>query len=142
MVRDALRKAERNGNHAALREDLAKILQIAEGLHGNHSRGKVIFACREQGIWREKDIPPRVGQSQIKVDSRFHLRPLVDAYSGLPRTCIALVDRKRARIFELQEGEITQKTGSGVWALARSARAVMASRDMRPDIASATWRTR
>ena len=61
MVRDVLRKAERNGNHAALREDLAKILQIAEGLHGNHSRGKVIFACREQGIWREKDIPPRAG---------------------------------------------------------------------------------
>jgi peptide subunit release factor 1 (eRF1) len=109
LVGDALRQAERNGNHAALREDLTKILQIAEDLHGNHSRGKVIFACREQGIWREKDIPPRPAQSQITVNSRFHLRPLVDAYSGLPRTCIALVNRKKARIFELQESEITQK---------------------------------
>ena len=109
MVGDILRKAERNGNQAALKEDLARILQIAEGLHGNHSRGKVIFACREQGIWQERDVPPRAGQSQIKVNSRFHLRPLVDAYSGVPRTCIALVDRKRARIFELQEGGITQK---------------------------------
>jgi peptide subunit release factor 1 (eRF1) len=109
LVRDVLRKAERNGNHVALREDLAKILQIAEALHGNHSRGKVIFACREQGIWREQDIPARPDQSQIRVEARFHLSPLVHAYSGLPRTCIALVNRKKARIFELQENEITQK---------------------------------
>jgi hypothetical protein len=109
LVRDALRKAERNGNHAVLREDLEKILTIAEALHGNHSRGKAIFACREQGIWRELDIPQRPEQSQITVNSRFHLRPLVDARSGLPRTCIALVNRKKARIFELQDKEITQK---------------------------------
>lgn len=109
LVRDALRKAERNGNHTVLREDLERVLNIAEGLHGNHSRGKAIFACREQGIWRELDIPPRPEQSQITVNSRFHLRPLVDAKSGLPRTCIALVNRKKARIFELQETEITQK---------------------------------
>jgi peptide chain release factor subunit 1 len=110
LVRDALRKAERNGNHTVLREDLEKILAIAEGLHGNHSRGKAIFACREQGIWRELDIPPRPEPSQITVNSRFHLRPLVDAKSGLPRTCIALVNRKKARIFELQDTEITQKS--------------------------------
>jgi peptide subunit release factor 1 (eRF1) len=108
LVRDIMRKAGRNGNSAALRQDLDRILQIAEGLHGNHSRGKVIFACREQGIWRELDIPPRVGQSAIKVNSRFHLRPLVHAYSGLPRTCIALVNRKKARLFELRENEISQ----------------------------------
>ena len=109
LVRDALRKAERNGNHVALREDLERVLKIAEGLYGNHSRGKAIFACREQGIWYELDTPPRPDQSQITVNSRFHLRPLVDANSGLPRTCIALVNRKKARIFELQETEITQK---------------------------------
>ncbi|HEV8493386.1 MAG TPA: hypothetical protein VGR76_14010, partial [Candidatus Angelobacter sp.] len=103
LVRDVLRKAERNGNDAAMRQDLEKVLEIAEGLHGNHSRGKAIFACREQGIWHEFDVPPRLGRSQITVNSRFHLRPLVDAKSGLPRTCIALVNRKKARIFELQE---------------------------------------
>jgi peptide subunit release factor 1 (eRF1) len=109
LVRDAQRKAERNGNDAAMRQDFEKVLEIAEGLHGNHSRGKAIFACREQGIWHEFDVPPRLGRSQITVNSRFHLRPLVDAKSGLPRTCIALVNRKKARIFELQETEITQK---------------------------------
>ena len=109
LVRECIRKAERNGNQPALREDLTRILQIAEGLHGNHSRGKVIFACREQGLWHEFDVPPRLGRSQINVNARFHLRPLVDAYSALPHICIALVNRKRARIFELQEGGITQR---------------------------------
>ncbi|HEY7404016.1 MAG TPA: hypothetical protein VIB39_10875 [Candidatus Angelobacter sp.] len=109
LVRETLRRNERNGSHATLREDLAKVLQVAEGLHGNHSRGKVIFACREQGIWRELDVPPRLGRSRIAVSSRFHLRPLVEAHAGVPRTCIALVNRKRSRIFELHEAEITQR---------------------------------
>jgi hypothetical protein len=109
LVRETLRRNERNGNHATLREDLAKVLQIAEGLHGNHSRGKVIFACREQGIWRELDVPPRLGHSRIDVSSRFHLRPLVEAHAGMPRTCIALVNRKKSRIFEMNESEITQR---------------------------------
>ncbi|HET9280399.1 MAG TPA: hypothetical protein VFR24_00390 [Candidatus Angelobacter sp.] len=109
LVRETLRRSERNGNHVALREDLTKVLQVAEGLHGNHSRGKVIFACREQGVWLELDVPPRLGRSRIAVNSRFHLRPLVEAYSGIPRTCIALVNRKKSRIFELREIGITQK---------------------------------
>jgi peptide chain release factor subunit 1 len=109
LIRESLRRVERNGNDTALREDLQRILQIAEGLHGNHSRGKAIFACREQGIWREMDVPPRLGASLIIVNSRFHLKPLVAARTGMPRTCIALVDRKRARIFELVEDVLLPK---------------------------------
>src|SRR5579859_5636396 len=122
LVRECLRRAERSGNHTALREDLAAILQIAEGLHGNHSRGKVVFACRQQGIWRELDVPPRLGRSQVTVNSRFHLRPLVEAYSGFPRTCIALVNRKKARVFELREGGISQKSDLEFGASMRPAR--------------------
>src|SRR5262249_34439485 len=62
LVRETLRRAERNGNQVALREDLRKILDIAERLRGNHSRGKAIFACKEQGIWRDLDVPPRLGK--------------------------------------------------------------------------------
>jgi peptide subunit release factor 1 (eRF1) len=108
LVREALHKAERHGNHHALREDLKKVLAIAEHLHGNHSRGKAIFSCSEVGIWRELDVPPRLGQSSVTVNSRFHLRPLVAANSGGPRTCVALVNREKARIFELYEDGIQQ----------------------------------
>jgi peptide subunit release factor 1 (eRF1) len=109
MVRDALKKAERNGNDLALREDLQRILQVAEGLHGNHSRGKAIFACRELGVWHELDVPPRLGHSQVIVNSRFHLKPMVAARAGVPRTCIALVDRRKARIFEMAEDTLIAK---------------------------------
>jgi peptide subunit release factor 1 (eRF1) len=109
LVREALRKAERSGNHLQMRDDLNKILQIAERLHGNHSRGKVIFACQEHGVWQELDVPPRLGKSQLRVNSRFHLKPLVAAYAGYPRVCIALVDSQKARIFALQEEELIQK---------------------------------
>ena len=109
LVRESLRKAERSGNHHALREDLGKILEVAERLHGNHSRGKAIFACSEQGIWKEMDVPPRMGRSLIAVNSRFHLKPLIQAYTGFPRTCIALVDRQKARIFQLQDDELIQR---------------------------------
>ncbi|HYL93397.1 MAG TPA: hypothetical protein VEW69_09600, partial [Alphaproteobacteria bacterium] len=109
LMRAALRKAGRGGLHHALRQDLQKIVDIAEMLHGNHSRGKAILACSEKGIWRELDVPPRLGRSQLFVNSRFHLKPLVAAYTGQPRTCIALMDRKRGRIFELRQGELTQR---------------------------------
>lgn len=105
LVREALRRAERAGNHRSLREDLQKVLQAAEGLHGNHSRGKAIFACQERSVWWELDVPPRLGQSQIKVETRFHLGPLVAAQSTVVRACIALVNRQKARIFEMNTGD-------------------------------------
>src|SRR6266436_4823785 len=91
------------------REDLQRIMAVAEGLHGNHSRGKVIFACREHGIWRELDVAPRLGHSQLTVNSRFHLKPLVAALSNLRRVCVALVNKQKARLFELREESISQK---------------------------------
>jgi peptide subunit release factor 1 (eRF1) len=117
LVREALRQADRGRNHQGLRDDLQNILQAAEGFYGNHSRGKVIFACSERGIWRALDLPPRLGRSQLKVESRFHLRPLVAAQAGNIRTCIALVNRLKARVFELNSGEINagdMKTGTGI----------------------------
>lgn len=120
LVREALRRAERNGNNQTVREDLQRILQIAETLHGNHSRGMAVFACRERGIWRELDVPPRLGRSQITVNSRFHLKPLVAAYAGVPRALIALADRRKARIFELQNDLLTQKPDLEFGLLSRS----------------------
>jgi peptide subunit release factor 1 (eRF1) len=52
------------------------------------------------------DLPPRLGRAQLRVDSRFHLRPLVAAQSGLQRVCIALLNQLKARIFEMNCGEL------------------------------------
>lgn len=112
LVRNALRQPERAGNHQLLRGDLEKIHALAESLYGNHSMGKAVFACSERDIWLEMDLPPRLGRSQIKVDTRFHLRPLVAAQAGAVRTCVALVNRLKARVFEMNTvvtGDIRNK---------------------------------
>src|SRR5437879_2794043 len=63
LVEQAIHRHGRNGNgnHVRLRNDLQRILEIAEKLHGNHSRAKAIFACSDKEVWREFDIPEIAG---------------------------------------------------------------------------------
>ena len=111
LVRDAQRKAERCGANSAARSDLDRILQIAERLRGNHTRARAVFACAKQGIWREFDLPARLRASQIFLNDRFHLRPLLAILAASPRSCIALIDRERARLFTLWMDELMEHTG-------------------------------
>jgi len=110
LVRDALRESERQGKNGSARADLDRILTLAENLHGNQARGKAVFACSQQNFWREFDLPPQLGQTQLFVNRQFHLKPLAELLGAQPALWIAVVDRQRARFFdlrldELQEGE-------------------------------------
>jgi hypothetical protein len=109
LVRDALRQAERNGG-AGARPDLERILALAEQLHGNHARGKAVFACAARKIWREFDLPPRLRRSELFVRPRFHLTPLallLDANER--RCCVALIDREHARFFDVFLGQVHER---------------------------------
>lgn len=108
LVREALRAAEKNGNKASLRADLRRIQDLAEQLHGNHARGKAVFACMEKGIWREFNLPKYLKRTQLYVADKFHLRPLAAVAAAAPRCCVTLVDRERARLFELRMDEIRE----------------------------------
>jgi peptide chain release factor subunit 1 len=112
LVKDLVKQAMRQA-HAAngARPDLDRILQMAEQLHGNHARAKAVFACHAQGVWREFDLPPLLPATQVVVNRRFHLRPLAALAMGSPRCCVALVDRERARLFTLWNGDITEHAG-------------------------------
>jgi peptide subunit release factor 1 (eRF1) len=110
LVKDAMRRAERAGKNGTLRSDLQKIFDLAENLHGNQGRAKIIFACGAQGLWREFDIPVRTSRpSNLQMNNRFHLRPLAILSESLQKTCICLVDRTKARFFEMQGEAITEK---------------------------------
>ena len=110
LVRDALRQGERNGGNAHVRADLERILEVAEQLHGNRSRAKAIFACAAENIWKEFDLPARLRKTQLIVNSQFHLAPLaVFLDSNERRTCIALLDRERARFFDLFLGHAEER---------------------------------
>ena len=109
LVRDALRRAEKNGNNSGLRGDLKRIQELAGQLHGNHARGKAVFACSAKGIWREFDLPKHLKRTQLYVANRFHLRPLAAVAASAPRCCVALIDRERARLFELWMDEVREQ---------------------------------
>ncbi|MCU1287409.1 MAG: hypothetical protein JWO13_3759 [Acidobacteriales bacterium] len=109
MVRDAIRKEERNGNRKTLRADLERIQEIGEMLHGNHSRAKAIFACADKKIWREFDLPALDGGTRIHVNSRFWLKPMAVAVLEVKHCLIALVDSEKARILDYYMGELTER---------------------------------
>ncbi|MGZ5234123.1 MAG: baeRF10 domain-containing protein [Burkholderiales bacterium] len=111
LVRAAERTAERCGTRGLVHSDLERIRELAENLHGNHTRAKAIFACGARDIWREFDLPPRLRSSQIFVNNRFHLRPLVAVMAASPRCCVALIDREKARLFTLWMEELVEHSG-------------------------------
>jgi len=108
LVKRALQEAQKNGRNGSARADLDRILEIAEHLHGNQARAKAIFACKSQNLWREFDLPARLSTTSLFVNQRFHLRPLAAILEALPRVCVALVDRKNARLFDLQLDQIKE----------------------------------
>src|SRR4051812_22483365 len=110
LVRDAVRAGEREGANGAARADLERIVELAEKLHGNHARAKAVFACAAKDIWHEFDLPARLPRTRLIVNSRFHLAPLaVFLDSADKRCCIVLLDRERARILDLHQGEISER---------------------------------
>ncbi len=111
LVRDALRESERQGKNGGARADLNRILELAENLHGNQARAKAVFACSQQNFWREFDLPPQSGSTQLFVNRQFHLKPLAQLLGAQPRLWIAVVDRQRARFFDLRLDEIQEREG-------------------------------
>jgi peptide chain release factor subunit 1 len=111
LVRNALRDAEKKGKNGSAREDLNRILDIAGHLHGNQAKAKAIFACGNKNIWREFDLPPNLPSTQLFVNNRFHLKPLAALLGAQPRLCVAIVDRQRARLFDLRLNELNEREG-------------------------------
>ena len=111
LVKQALHEAERNGKKSSTRRDLQRILEIAGGLHGNQARAKAIFACAAKDFWREFDLPPLLPGTQLFVNRRFHLKPLAALLGAQPRLCVVVLDRQRARLFDLRLDELKERDG-------------------------------
>ena len=111
LVRQAMREAEKHGKNACAREDLERILEVANRLHGNGARAKAVFAASAKKIWREFDLPPQLPDTQLFVNSRFHLKPLAALLGAQPKLLVALVDRQRGRFFDLRLDELRERSG-------------------------------
>jgi peptide subunit release factor 1 (eRF1) len=125
LIKDLVREAKRSlenknsdvrekeGNkkdkNARTRADLDRILRLAGELRSNGTHGKVVFACAAQNLWQEYDVPASLPGTQLFIDRHFHLKPLVHLLGASPLLGVVLVDRHRARIFDLRLGELTER---------------------------------
>jgi peptide subunit release factor 1 (eRF1) len=111
LVRQALREAEQHGKDSCARQDLERILEIANNLHGSPAKAKAIFAAGPKKVWREFDLPPYLPGTQLFVNRRFHLKPLAVLLGAQPKLCVCLVDRQRGRFFDLRLDELKERGG-------------------------------
>jgi len=109
LVRNALREVEKSGRNGSARADLRRVLDLAAGLHGNQARAKAVFACGTRNLWREFDLPPLLPETRLFVNRRFHLKALAVVLGAQPRLWVALIDRHRARLFDLHLDELKER---------------------------------
>lgn len=121
LAREALRALEREihegdgeakRKYEAAREDVDRIMQLAHDLlstRGNGTHAKAVFACSSRNFWREYDVPARLSGTQLKVNHRFYLKPLAQLLGDFPSVGVVLIDRHRARLFDLRLGVLTER---------------------------------
>src|SRR5580693_8094943 len=96
------------------RADLDRLVHLSQdlrgsGARGNGARAKAVFACSAQGFWREYDLPAQLTGTQLLVNPHFHLKPLAQLLGAFSSLGIVLIDRHRARLFELRLGELSER---------------------------------
>jgi peptide subunit release factor 1 (eRF1) len=108
LVHQALREAEKDGRNCCARDDLQKILEAAGDWAAHRSQAKAVFACGSRKIWREFDLPPQLAKTQLFVNRRFRLKELAEVLGAQPRLRLVLLDRHRARFFDLHLDELKE----------------------------------
>jgi peptide chain release factor subunit 1 len=119
IVKQALKSAAANGKNGSLHADLDRVLDLATNLRGN-ARGRAVFACSAQNFWKEYELPPHLGTTHIYLQPRFQLKPLAALLGAQPALSVAVVDRQRARFFDLRLDDLRER-GAIVHMLSRSA---------------------
>jgi peptide chain release factor subunit 1 len=109
LAREAMRTMECKSPKDAAREDIERIVRLSGELRSNGTHGKAVFACAEQKVWREFEVPATLDSTQLYVDRHFHLKPLARLLGASPLLGVVLIDRHRARIFDLRLGELTER---------------------------------
>ena len=121
LAREALHRLEGRGGDSkgvegrakmdSARSDIDRILRLSGELRGNGAHAKAVFACAARNVWQEYDLPASLPGTQLFVDRYFHLKPVAHLLGAFPRLGVVLVDRHRARFFDLRLGELTEREG-------------------------------
>ena len=109
LAREAVRNREAKGHKDFARADIERIVRLSGELRSNGTHGKAVFACGDREVWQEYDLQPTLGSTQLFIDRHFHLKPLAHLLGASPLLGVVLIDRHRARIFDLRLGELTER---------------------------------
>jgi len=109
LAREAMRNLESKGMRDCAKADIERVVRLSGDLRSNGTHAKAVFACAEQNMWREYELPATLAGTQLFVDRHFHLKPLAHLLGASPLLGVVLVDRHRARIFDLRLGELTER---------------------------------
>jgi len=108
LAREATRTLEGKGKES-VRADIERVVRLSGELRSNGTHAKAIFACSAHNIWQEYELPAILSSTQLFIDRHFHLKPLARLLGASPLLGVVLVDRHRARIFDLRLGELTER---------------------------------
>jgi peptide subunit release factor 1 (eRF1) len=111
LAKDALRQLEGKAKKDHARADLERVVRLSGELRSNGTHARAVFACAAKNIWQEYDLPPQLPSTRLFVDRHFHLKPMAHLLGAFPRLGVVLVDRHRARFFDLRLGELTEREG-------------------------------
>jgi peptide chain release factor subunit 1 len=109
LAREALRDLESKGMKDCGRADIERVVRLSAEFRSNGTHGKAVFACADQNVWREYELPATLSATQLFVDRHFHLKPLAQLLGASPLLGVVLIDRHRARIFDLRLGELAER---------------------------------
>ena len=107
VVKQALKSAVAQGRNGSVHADLDRVLEFATNLRGQ-ARGRAVFACSAQNVWKEYELPPHLGTTRIYLQPRFQLKPLAALFGAQPALCVAVIDRQRARFFDLRLDDLRE----------------------------------
>ena len=109
LAREAMRRIDNREKKDCARADIDRVVGLSSELRSNGTHGKAVFACAAKKIWREFELPATLGSTQLFVDRHFHLKPIAQMVGATPTMAVVLVDRHRARIFDLRLGELNER---------------------------------
>ena len=93
---------------ARLAKDLEEIVAVAATIRLHPSRLRLVFACGEQDVWQEFDLPSTKRLSFLRVGRRFDLAPLMLALQSVAPYCVTILESGKARAFIVRGTEIQE----------------------------------
>lgn len=107
LIRETAPTIEDREQRFALGYDLERLLNYVTLSRSDFKKGLAVIACGPLGIWRAYHLAVPVREVLV-IDQRPYLKPLFDLLDNHQPYVIVMVDRRSARLFLVQLGEIVE----------------------------------